>query len=57
MQRTPHPISMKNFQGHPGIDWSTEKKEKKIDDEIVHVVWQPFFFQKKTFENLLLRNS
>ena len=53
--RTPHLISMKIFEGHLGIKWSTEKK---IHDIIDHVIPQPYCFEKiKTFKNHLLWNG
>ena len=49
--RTPHPISMKIFDGHLGIKWSTE--EKFITSLVMgfgsHVVLK----NKNTFKNLL----
>ena len=39
-----HPISMKIFEGHLVRKWSTEKK---IDDIIGHVIWQPYCLRKK----------
>ena len=41
----PHPIRMKNFEGHLGIKWSTEKK---FDDIVSHIIRQPHCFFKKT---------
>ena len=39
-----HLISMKSFEGHLGINWSTEKK---FDDAISHMVQQQYCLKKK----------